>query len=155
MKKYYLLFTVTTLMFSFSCSPGVEIQRTVISSGYDFRPYTEQNFLFTPEAYQGEYESIGLLYVEIIPEVKRANYGENSRINELEWEFIRSRSGDGVWKVKRFSSKEILDELYKEATKMGANAVVNLKFENIENSNGAITFYGIGVSGLAIKRITE
>ena len=39
--------------------------------GFNFTPYTEKGFLFTPEKYETEYGSIGLITCIIFPEKKK------------------------------------------------------------------------------------
>lgn len=153
MNKYQSFLIIPLILFVFSCSAGVEMQRTVISSGYDFRQYTEKGFLFTPEAYFGEYESVGVLDIEISPEVKEVNYEGDEVDNENKWIFLRSTNDGSLWKVQRVSPQEVLDEFYKEAIKMGADAVIRLSFDNIEESNDEFTYYGLSATGFAIKRI--
>ncbi len=148
MNKYIIPFAFTTLICLCSCSQGIEIQKTVIASGYDFTEYTEKGFLFTPEQYLESYESIGLLNVEILPDVVKIDYGEE--YDDDNW--IRLRGKVSIWKMKKINPQEVLDAFYETAIEMGADAVIRLRFENIVHNNGAVSFYGLQASGFAIKR---
>lgn len=43
-------------------------QRMELASFLDFRPYTSAGFFISPDAYTGEFEPLGQLYIEIYPE---------------------------------------------------------------------------------------
>ena len=65
-----ILIAIAVLIFN-GCATLKFIPAEEYFMGIDFRPYTEQGFLFTPEKYLGEYESIGL--IDLIS-VHEANY---------------------------------------------------------------------------------
>ncbi len=148
MKKIYILVVIVSLTLLFGCSGGVEVQKTVIASGYDFTSYTKKGFLFTPEQYLLEYESIGLITIDIIPEVREVY--SNSYDSGNEW--IKVRGKEKSWRVKVVYPQEVLEELYNKAISMGADAVVRLTFDSDQHNNGDITFLSLKASGFAIKR---
>lgn len=141
MKKILYLSIPLMLIYLSGCSQGIVMQKSMIVSGYDFSKYSKIGFLFTPEKYNGSYESIGLVEVDVYPAVlDKAYYDDTQR------KFDR-------WSVDKISTSEVIDSLYAVCNKMGANALTNFKIE-VSNpaSNGAITYYGIKASGFAIKR---
>jgi len=146
MKNKFYPIILISFVFLFGCAESISIQKTVLTSVYDFTSYTQKGFLFTPEQYLYDYESIGQINVEIIPNVLPSSYNEvigNDRVK---------KTGKTYWKVQKINPQEVLDELYKKATVMGADALVRLKFDNIEKFNGAIYFNSLMASGFAIKR---
>lgn len=148
MNKIYLPFVIVSLFILASCSSGIKIQKTIITSGYDFTSYTKKEFLFTPEQYLKDYESIGIITIEIIPDVfKTLSY---SLEGDDEWIVVRGKEQN--WKVKIISPQEVLDELYSKATSMGADALVRLSFENVVHYNGDAEFFSLKATGFAIKR---
>lgn len=72
MKKSFSVF-FRIVIFLFSCVSGIKhITRIEQFVGIDFSSYTEKGFLFTPESYQGDYKSIGMVTYSITPEAKHA-----------------------------------------------------------------------------------
>ena len=69
--KKSILIAIAVLIFNGCVATLKFIPAEEYFMGIDFRPYTEQGFLFTPEKYLGEYESIGLVDLISVPE---ANY---------------------------------------------------------------------------------
>ena len=66
-----IIFYLSAIMLLISCSSVKETERQTIFLGYDFTPYTDKGFLFTPFLYNDNYESIALLTVEMYPEIKK------------------------------------------------------------------------------------
>ena len=148
MKKYLLLFGLTILFLSEACSYGTEVKKMVLVSGYDFTDYTERDFLFTPEQYLGDYDAVGLLNLEIIPELRKLPFG--TRATEQGWVTIIGATR--YWQVKEIAPEEVLDSLYKRAIRLGADAVVRFSLNSTSHYNGDVTFFGLEASGFAIKR---
>ena len=73
----------------------------------DFRPFTEAGFFFSADPYQGTYEPIGQMLIEIIP-----------------------AKGPGGFEDP--DSGELLELAYKEATERGANGVASLSMSTEE-----------------------
>lgn len=146
--KYLLIISITFPLLLNACSYGSPVSKKIFFYGYDFTSYTEKGFLFTPEQYLGDYDAIGLLKLEIIPEVRQIFYG--TRATEQGWETIIGNTRQ--WQVKEISSKQLLDSLYNKAVSMGADAVVRFSLNSTSHYNGDVTFNGLEVSGFAIKR---
>lgn len=142
MKHSILLafFTIFTFYFV-GCFYGIETQKSMEVNGYDFTKYSKIGFLFTPEKYLGNYESVGLIEVKLYPEVKaEKTYDEHKHKFDY-------------WKVEKILPSEVIDSIYVVCKNMGANALMNFKIDKTDLvSNGAIYYYGIKVSGFGIKR---
>ena len=107
----------------------------------DFTPFTKQGFLFTPEPYQGEYESIGMITVSI------SASGERKR--------LRPGVYDWDWDLSQVQSDSVLNYFFEKATALGADAVIQFSL-----TRSSIDFAGLQVpttiaSGFAIKRKRE
>ena len=122
-----------------------ELERTVEVYGFDFSEYSKKGFLFTPETYNGPYESIGILKMIIYPEVRK---------KELKYEndpnFESKKYTD--WAVGKINPAEAINEMYKSASKMGADAVTKFEIKTVTKINGQLIIEGIEVNGFAIKR---
>lgn len=133
MKKLLL----ALLMFS-GCTTLENIPAESLYYGLDFKKYSSEGFLITPEMYQGEYLTMGFVNYESYP---GANYNYNR--------FPR-------WKIQEISTLSALDSIYIICINMGANALVNFRIESIEKDYSVISnpikLTGIKISGYAIKR---
>ena len=147
MKKCFITPIFFFLLFIlFSCSAEKDLAKKVYVYGYNFSDYTAKGFLFTPEQYLGEYESIGILQIEIYPEIAKSKEKSNqygtSSYNEPEWTYTPVQT------------KEVLDSLYNIGKRMGADAVVRLEINDVakERSGFMTPIPGKRASGFAIKR---
>ncbi|MEO8398822.1 MAG: hypothetical protein ABI550_03295 [Ignavibacteriaceae bacterium] len=150
MKSIFLVFIIFFLSICLSsCTAEKDLGKKVYVYGYNFTKYTKQGFLFTPEPYPGDYESVGILEVEIYPEIKKAKeegsnqYGTSNYGESAEWLYIS------------IQTNEVLDSLFHLAKGMGADAVVRLDIEDVtqERSGFPLTLIpGKRASGFAIKR---
>jgi len=137
------------LLSLFSCAPALKIiPKEVNLYAIDFRKYTDQNFLITPEKYIGDYKSIGILNFTFIP---MANYATKQ---------VRYHDGTtgtvGSWIIERMNIYEGLDSLYSISKSMGADAIMNFKATTTTRVyslvSNPVTLEGIELSGFAIKR---
>lgn len=145
--KAVLFFLSIPILFSIlSCSSVTSTQKEVITYVYDFRKYTDEGFLFTTEKYLGDYESIGLISIEIIPELRRKDgYFAPGQ--------TYAGSSSGFWNYIPIRPQEVLDSLYLKAKQMGADAVINLDVEYADVIvSGNISVPSTRASGFAIKR---
>lgn len=144
MNKTLILFI--TLFLFVGCSAIKEMDRLVLYYSFDFTKYTSEGFLFTPLEYNGDYESIGVIQTIIYPAVtKKATltqrYSADERPIMMENYFIEN-----------ISPQEAIDELYKKAKTMGADAIINFTLSETFYMNGTMRVPGISVRGFAIKR---
>jgi len=132
------------------CSTTQELARTVILTSVDFTPYADKGFLFTPEAYQGKYESRGIIKLDVIPQVKRLDFAFQA-VDKKAW--VPLGAPGEVWVAERLDSKAVIDEVYKAATAMGADAIVRFELITKEIHNGEILVPIYEATGYAIKRV--
>lgn len=121
----------------------------------DFTPFTQRDFLFTPEKYLGEYESIGLIDYTIMPEANYVSVGMEKKVN------YTSSAGSTFVEVKKWvpnevDSRQALDSIYNICLEMGADALVNFKISVHEDVYqliiNPVKINGITITGFAIKR---
>lgn len=149
MKK--LLFVLSVFILSSCASTNLETWDTELrSSGYDFRPYTEQGFLFTPEVYTEPYDAVGLVEITYIPRVIESR--AEGRPNQMEGYRIIT-SGTKYYYIELPNTENLIAEMYDLADGLGADALSNFNItgETVYNGNKAIET--VKVSGFAIKRL--
>ena len=136
------------------CAPSREfIPQEKTEFVIDFSKYSKQNFLFTPLKYSGDYQSIGLISVSMMPE---AEFKFQDRfVDSTRTRFIGSNK---IWVIKKLNLESVIDTFYLKATSMGANAVIdfNIKFikKTFESkSTNPVILPGVELTGFAIKRI--
>lgn len=134
-----------------SCATGlVEWNGDTYAYGYDFTSYTEKGFLFTPESYTQNYEAIGMIELVIYPRIREAYSGadeeldsDNSRVVKIAGTYYR---------IEIPKSSVLIDDMYQQATSMGADALTNFQIIEIILSNNNLDIPSIKVSGFAINR---
>jgi hypothetical protein len=157
MKKEKLLILAVTVIYTFmsSCIITPHIQHYEYTYVADLTKYSEENFLFLKEGYQGKHESCGFvegaLYPEVVKEPRTVPYDE-SKYHKY-----------GYWLVEKISVERLIDNVYKEAKHLNANALIHFKIVKVTNPE--IYRYseftnqlkdisdGYYVSGFAIRRI--
>lgn len=148
---------IISSIYIYGCIPGMEeMQHTVNITGIDFTKYTAKGFLFTPESYMGQYESVGqfsaVLYPQIVKEKNRGLHPETVKGIEN----FKQVNVDGIeWLIERVTLDEVVDSIYSYALKLGANAVVSFKIDLVPRVNGALFYNCYEVSGFAIKKIIK
>ncbi|MBW6491968.1 MAG: hypothetical protein K0B15_12325 [Lentimicrobium sp.] len=112
----------------------------------DFRPYSNKGFLFTPEKYLSEYESIGQIDISFYPEALRIDpvtYGLPDKNSYLQ----------GTWLIRKLDVDSLVNEVYKYADHMGADAIINFKVSSTSKiMDVSLDLPGISFTGFAIKR---
>lgn len=158
MKKLIFLFS---LFMFFSCATELptlyNIDKEYNFFGIDFSKYSKAGFLITPEKYNDNYESIGLVTYELLPggiykhmgkKVNPAYGGSNTSVPR----FIDIYK----WIIDEVSLEQSIDSMYIRCEKMGADALVNFKLENhwkdYNQISNPTTVMGYKLSGFAIKR---
>jgi len=155
MAKFSILFLLLTI----SCAQQIEtIPGYAITSTIDFTKYTEGGFLITPFTYLGDYESICIVDVTIMPETKLVKYNTSNKPKEDS--YFKSDNNLVLakkWESEKLNLEKSIDYLYKRAVNMGANAIVDFKIETIRENHThfvpPIEVVGIRLSGFAIKRL--
>lgn len=142
MKKLLILLLFT------GCTTLNHIPPESIYYGFDFRKYAERDFLITPEMYQGEYMTMGIINYEVYPEA-----------NFIPVEI--SKPFGGTYEKKSWVQDIILpkwavDSIYVFCKRWDADALANFKMDLVEKRHGSydnIVIIGIKISGYAIKRL--
>lgn len=143
MKKHILLL----LLFLAGCgtSPKTWDSQTNVY-GLDFRDYNQQGFLFTPNVYDGDYESLGIVNIQLIPAVtKTQGAGKN-------WRRGYSANSDVVWWIEVLDTRNAIDQAYREASSMGADALSQFEISEGSVVNGDMEVPTLEITGFAIKR---
>lgn len=139
------------ILLSFSCMSKIDhIPGRTTTSILDFSEFTKRGFLITPYKYEGKYESIGMIYIEIIPGASRHKR-----------KVVRNNVSHGYqfaeWTQEEITTKDALESMYKTAKEMGADAIVDFHINQTEKeyeySGVRTTLKGLELSGYAIKRI--
>ena len=115
--------------------------------GFDFSPYSEQGFLFTPESFIGEYESVGLVNYTITPEANFVKVSGSGISPTMSSEIYK-------WQFEDVDINDAIKGMYDRCVEMGADALVRFKVE-VNESYIPTTTQPINqyiVSGFAIKR---
>ncbi|WP_299577509.1 hypothetical protein [uncultured Sunxiuqinia sp.] len=150
MKKSFAFVLLVIALFGCKTLDINMIPRTEQFSGIDFRPYTQKGFLITPEKYQGEYESIGIVSYLIFPESTREGIKEEGTM-PYQHATIRFK-----WNTEEINVQNALEGMYKECLNMGADALVNfdvaLEEELISSVSPPVMRKGYRVTGFAIRR---
>lgn len=115
--------------------------------GFDFREYTDEGFLITPESYTGEYQSIGMLTARMSPEIKKEyemgdNFEDYNEVND---------SAGRKWIVEKPDTEQAIRTMYERAQAMGADAIINFNVYAEQMSVG-VPASAVIVEGFAIKR---
>ena len=144
MKRIGLFFLFLSCHVITSCGTQYRvIEKESQSIVFDFRKYTNRGFMFTPEKYTKEYESIGLIDLVIYTKMVQAQktIGEKPVLN-LGWTPIP------------INPNELIEMAYREATSMGANAITGFQIKNTSRFNPIhkIDVPGVRLVGFAIKR---
>lgn len=101
------------------------IEGGVVRSILDFTEYTDKGFLFTPEKYSGEYESIGLIEYDFMATATCEKYTSPST-------GMTARK----WNPQPFDVRDGLNNVYNEVIGLGGNALMNLDINYLEESSG-------------------
>ncbi|RLD45663.1 MAG: hypothetical protein DRI89_00265 [Bacteroidetes bacterium] len=157
MKKLLIVLTITILTSCTSLEKISFIPGEENLYGIDFKRYSDEGFLVTPEKYLGEYESIGLLTYELVPS---SNYRRTGRQPNPNYVHGSTSSGPQFydiykWVDEKMDTQQALDSLYNICVKNGANGLMNFRTEEITRAYLGVenphTVIGIRLSGFAIK----
>ncbi len=144
MRKYLSLI----LLITFGCAPPKYIPESLSVSGINFAPFSEEGFLFTPNKYLGDYESIGIINLSFAPE---ANLIKSTK---------KTSGGDRTtssWVVNDMNPDTLLKKVHELCVDMGADALTEFEVSNFYNNHAVgtthpITIMGLKFSGFAIRR---
>ena len=125
---------------------------------FDFSNYSNNDFLFTPDSYTGEYESKELITVIISPEANKTRVSPNEEKTTDAIYYQGNSVNNSFWVVKDIQPDEILSEIYEKCIQIGADAFVNFKVQTesktfVQNTPPILEYENYIISGFAIKRI--
>jgi hypothetical protein len=126
-----------------SCSTKVVvIEKELNTLVFDFTKYSKKGFMFTPEKYDGKYESIGIIDMVIYSKMTQAQKAIDGK-----------PVVPGTWVYEPLNTSEIIELAYQKAVNMGANAVTNFKISESSkyHEKFQIEIPGIRLTGFAIK----
>jgi len=151
MKNVTLLKVCVLLSMVVSCAtPPDYIPERLEINGIDFTSFSEKGFLITPEKYNGDYESIGLITLTFRPFTKRIIVTDGSP-NSLEV------PGLSHWESEKIDHDSLLNSIYEVCTEMGADAFTQLEMQVnsamfAQNTMEPAEIPEITITGFAIKR---
>jgi len=118
------------------------VQKQEVIRTLDFTKYQEKGFLITPGDYSEEHDDLGMFSLSVYPEARF----ESPSIEET---YPR-------WVYDDVDTHEVLDLLYEEAVKKGADAAIHFKIDNTTRHyfDGQQNFEisGLEISGSFIRR---
>lgn len=133
----------TLMLFAGACAPAVKyLPPAVTTASIDFSSYSKRGFFFTPDPYSGQYETVG--FISVI-RYASARYAEPDQ----------QYAAGGHWEVDSIPLQEAIDSMYARATRMGADAIMELRMDAVIAPPTAATpaLPGLHVSGFAIRRL--
>ena len=147
MRKYFLILALALM--AASCATFKPQQRATFVAFLDYRPYTCEGFFISPNPYTGEYEPLGELYIEVMPEQKEIDYDQREKYDHpVYW-------GTQMYGFERINHAELLEMAVKKAVGLGANGIANFSIKKVTNSsiNGSVASSTITyqIEGLCIK----
>ncbi len=148
MKKFITLLSAAVIITS--CGSIKPASRIVSTSFLDYREFTKENFLLSPDPYPAEYEAVGEIQILVIPEVKKG-YAPPQ---------LAKPTANGlpspVVYMENITYNELARLAVDEAKRLGADAIVNFSIVEKDRipahkaKNQSTTQYVI--NGFCIKR---
>ncbi|TKC06936.1 hypothetical protein [Pedobacter frigoris] len=147
MKKIYFAFALIASLSS--CSAPI-VKPRYIKDVYifDYSKYADKGFFFSESnSVNFNYIPIGSINAynesgyEVVSSVKERERNDDVLMAEHSFHTSTTRYGDKLILADR---SDLIDEVYKQALKKGANGIINLKF--------VFTTKNVTISGMAIKK---
>ena len=151
LKKIGFIGVILVLYLMGGCvTPPDYIPEKLEVNGIDFSTFSEKGFLITPEKYNGDYESVGLITLTFRPFTKRIIVTSGGTSNQ-------EIAGLSHWEIERIDHDSLLNSIYEVCTKMGADAFTQMEMhvESVifaQNTTQPVEIPEITISGFAIKR---
>ena len=145
------------LLAMWSCTTLTKIDAYSHMNKVDFAAYSQKGFLITPEKYNGEYESIGIIDFVKMPGAVYSNLKDMEGNNKYIPEHSNFSKTSSQWFYEFIDLDKAINELYEECLSMGADAIMNFDFELNEDSytvdySNPTKVTGYRITGFAIKR---
>jgi hypothetical protein len=155
MKKLILL-TIALSLTTFSCVTPELTNREAETkiTGFDFRKYTERDFLFMPDDYYGEYEVLGIITVELHPTViyQKGKIGPGPDYNV----YYFYSEVPYTQLVQKMGIEELIEKVYEVSMDWGGDGFTNFNPEvmvgHTDYGNPNTAYDYLSVSGVVIKR---
>jgi len=113
----------------------------------DFSKYAKEGFLITPEPYNYEFQSMGIIHFVIRPPAFKRSIRTKSNTRQF------------IWEAKDLKVEKVLDYAIKKAKELGGDAIMNFKLVSNDKSfldNGRpYKISGFEVYGFIIKRLNN
>lgn len=123
MKKYLIILISLVLMSS--CATVRTAQRIVADTFIDYRTFSDNGFLLSPDPYPSEYEAVGELLIVVVPAMTE-QYTSSLYGTEAE---TTSRH---VVSMEKISYQELAGIAVARATRLGADALVNFNIQKVD-----------------------
>jgi hypothetical protein len=152
------LFIIISILFFISCAPSLKQKRIpeiMMIMEIDFTKYSEKGFLFTPNSYQGDYNSKGLITLTYYPDAELITTVKTMKNNVGEVSTYK----ESYWNTNSINSNTLLDSIYSICLEMGADAFTQLEILNSPPIHHAslttnpVSISGKIINGYAIKRL--
>lgn len=119
---------------------------------FDFRPYLEDDFLFTPQDYDGEYEPVGMITLSVFPRAENLNAPAGQKRITPQNGYVQNG-----YMVEHVETDTLVARAYRQAKAMGADAIMNFDVapttRTVQTGTASsITLTGFEVNGFAIDR---
>jgi len=138
-----------------------------IYKGYDFRKYSDKDFLITTTEPSGNYSSKGIVQVTLNREVKEitvTSYNSLKRngsiivLNETPYELVVVPFVDGTkkyYRVEITSTEVAIDEIVNTAISWEADAIFEFQVINETIVDNGLTKIVRTISGFAVNRLAQ
>ncbi len=117
-------------------------QKSTLATFLDFRPYTSEGFFISPDPYSGEHETLGQLFIEIIPEEKEIRESERTKYDSPHY------ANGLLYGYEHITFAEVLEQAVQRASSIGADGIADMKITK-ETSGISVRYVA---TGLCIKR---
>lgn len=152
--KKSLIILIVLLTYGCVSSNVTERNEYYAITPYDFTEYTAKDFVFTPEMYDGEYESRGMIEIKYMPRfVEISGNASAEMLQDYQESYVvQDPIENKYWRITRPKPDEIIRMAYEQAQEMDADAVVNFSLGADVTENGDIRVQTLTLTGFAIKR---
>ena len=123
-------------------APDEPQQKATFATFLDFRPYTSEGFFISPDSYTGDHETLGELFLTVMPEQKEITESKRSKYDEVQY------INGILYGYEIIPYAELLEQAVLRAVSIGADGIADLKIAKYAND------YSVRyeVTGLCIKR---
>ena len=117
-------------------------QKATFATFLDFRPYTSEGFFISPDSYTGDHETLGELFLIVMPEQKEITERKRSKYDEVQY------INGILYGYEIIPYAELLEQAVLRAVSIGADGIADFKIA--KHANDYSVRYE--VTGLCIRR---